>query len=140
MATEVAGEAQFGNLARQMSRIIDQMQRGYFNYCPAETWAPAVNLYETDTSYVVCVDLSGVEKDKIDVFVSEGRLRLRGQRAVPTVPGTEADAPPERVRVHLMEIDHGPFCREVDLPNDVAVEQINATYINGMLWVELPKK
>jgi HSP20 family molecular chaperone IbpA len=39
-----------------------------------------------------------------------------------------------------MEIDHGPFCREVDLPADVAQERIGAAHLNGLLWIELPKK
>jgi len=40
----------------------------------------------------------------------------------------------------LMEIDHGHFVRDVELPHDVHSEQITATYRNGMLWIELPKK
>ena len=38
-----------------------------------------------------------------------------------------------------MEIDHGTFSREVELPQDVDREQITATYRNGMLWIEIPK-
>jgi HSP20 family molecular chaperone IbpA len=38
-----------------------------------------------------------------------------------------------------MEIDHGGFCREVELPEDVDRERIAANYRNGMLWIELPK-
>jgi HSP20 family molecular chaperone IbpA len=39
-----------------------------------------------------------------------------------------------------MEIDHGPFCREVELPADVAHEHVSATHLNGLLWIQLPKK
>jgi HSP20 family molecular chaperone IbpA len=46
---------------------------------------------------------------------------------------------PHRVRIHLMEIDHGGFCREVELPEDVDKDRIAANYRNGMLWIELPK-
>ena len=38
-----------------------------------------------------------------------------------------------------MEIDHGGFCREVELPEDVDRDRIAANYRNGMLWIELPK-
>ena len=44
------------------------------------------------------------------------------------------------MRVHLMEIDHGAFAREVELPHDVIKEGINAKYVDGLLWIELPKK
>jgi len=56
------------------------------------------------------------------------------------VQGLPESQPAPRYRVHLMEIDHGKFSREVELPNDIHHEQINATYRNGMLWIELPKK
>jgi HSP20 family molecular chaperone IbpA len=67
MALEVAGEPQFTNMVRQMGKMMDQLQKGYFNFCPAETWTPPVNLYENEIGYIVCVDLSGVDKEKIEL-------------------------------------------------------------------------
>jgi HSP20 family molecular chaperone IbpA len=52
----------------------------------------------------------------------------------------DSDGNPRRVRVHLMEIDHGAFTREVELPDDVLPADITAVHHNGMLWVELPRK
>ena len=141
MSVTVATDPPFGNLARQMNKIMDQMHKGYFNFAPSETWTPSVNLYETETGYLVCVDLAGVEKDKIDIMVEDHILRLKGQRPVPTNPdGAESDLHNKRVRVHLMEIDNGSFSREVELPLDVQHDKIVARYRNGMLWIELPKK
>ena len=137
----VTGEPPFGGMARQMNKMLDQMHKGYFGFAPSETWTPNVNLYENDEAYVVCVDLAGVEKDKIDVVVHDGRLRLRGTRPVPQCPESpDAAGHVQRVRVHVMEIDHGAFSREVELPHDVDKERINAVYREGMLWIELPKK
>ena len=131
----------FGQIARQMNKIMEQAQKGYFNFCPSETWTPNVNMYETDEGYHVCVDLAGVEKEKIDLVVHDQRLALRGTRQVPSCVEIEGDERvPRRVRVHVMEIDHGSFCREVDLPHDVAADQIIAKYDNGVLWIHLPKK
>jgi HSP20 family molecular chaperone IbpA len=39
-----------------------------------------------------------------------------------------------------MEIDHGNFSRDVELPEDVERDQISAAHRTGMLWIELPKK
>ena len=150
MPMTTAPELPFQNMARQANKLMEQMQKGYYNFCPSETWTPSVNLYETASGYLVCVDLSGVEKEKLDVEVVDQRLKLRGNRAVPSpepfMGGAdhseqlEAHEPHvKRVRIHLMEIDHGPFCREVDLPEDALKERITATYRNGMLWVEIPK-
>ena len=147
MPIETASEPNFASVQRQMQRLMEQMQKGFFNFCPSETWTPNVNLYESDTAYIVCVDLAGVDKEKIEVVVADQKLTLRGARLVPTLaeedrvmptPGGVQQA--QKLRVHVMEIDHGPFSREVELPHDVESDQIHATYRNGLLWIELPKK
>ena len=142
MPLSVAADPPFQNLARQARKLMDQMHKGYYGFYPSETWTPSVNLYETANIYLVCVDLAGVDKDKIDVEIHENRLRLRGTRAVPMrEDGADEtpDAEAKRVRVHLMEIDHGAFSREVELPENVDQEKIIASYLNGMLWIEIPK-
>jgi HSP20 family protein len=135
---DTTGEQHFGSMVRQMGKMMEQFQKGFFNFCPSETWTPEVNVYENDTAYIVVVDLAGVDKDKIDLLVHNGHLKLRGQRIAP-VPALPEDSV-KRLRVHAMEIDHGAFCREVELPNNVDDDRISASYQNGLLWVELPKK
>lgn len=142
MPITTASDQPFNKLARQANKLMDQLQKGYYNFYPSETWTPSVNLYETTGGYLVCVDLAGVDKEKIDLEVAEGRLRLRGRREVPTDPERDPSDTSEqhpRIRVHLMEIDHGAFAREVELPAGVDRDQISAQYRNGMLWIELPK-
>jgi HSP20 family protein len=136
MVTELANDPPFTGLARQMARMMDQLQRGFFEYSPARTWTPAVNLYEGDDTYHVCVDLAGVDKEKIDLSVGEGVLRFRGQRATPAPVAGGC----ERCRVHLMEIDYGTFARELALPPDADAAGITAQYENGLLWIRIPKR
>ncbi len=130
----------FRHVSPQMNKILEQMQKGYYNFLPSETWQPNVNLYENEQSYIVCVDLAGVDKDKIDLSVVDSHLILRGARPVPACTPDTQSPEPGKVKVHLMEIDHGSFAREVELPVDVHKERISARYVDGMLWIELPKK
>ena len=130
----------FSNVNPQVARMMEQLTKGYYGFMPNEVWTPNVNLYETEEAYHVCVDLSGVEKDKIDITVQDTRLTLRGARPVPQCLAQLDPDNHQRVRVHLMEIDHGTFAREVELPHDVIKENISARYIDGMLWIDLPKK
>lgn len=141
MPLTAAADPPFQNLARQARQLMEQMHKGYYGFYASETWTPSVNLYETAASYLVCVDLAGVEKEKIDVEVHENRLRLKGTRAVPMKDDSEetGESESKRVRVHLMEIDHGAFSREVELPQNVDQEKITAAYRNGMLWIEISK-
>jgi len=141
MGSETGSDHPFQHVSRNVNKIVEQMQKGYFNFRPNDTWAPNVNLYETDDEYLVCVDLAGVDKEKIDLEVSNGRLSIRGNRSVPSYGEPEAAAADKgKLRVHMMEIDHGAFFREVELPEHVAQSKISAHYRNGMLWIELPKK
>ena len=141
MPVETATEPPFGHVKHQMSKLMDQMQKGFYAFSPNETWTPLVNLYENEGHYIVCVDLAGVVKEEIDLQVHQQCLTLRGNRQVPTQPRDDApESTSPKYRVHLMEIDHGPFVREVELPDDVESDKIVAVYRNGLLWIELPKK
>jgi HSP20 family protein len=118
----------------RMSRWVDQIIGLSYRHCRAETWQPAVNLYEDNVNYYAVVDLAGVQAETIDLRTAEGLLVLSGQRAVPR----PADAGPLRLR--LMEIDHGDFARSLELPDDVDVDGIEAAYRGGFLWIRLPKR
>jgi len=138
MAIVSVSEPPFQNVNRQMNKLIDQLTKGYYNFYPSDTWTPNVNLYETESSYLVCVDLAGVDKTKIDIEVADQQLSIKGQRSVPIQSAASGGEP--RMKVHLMEIDHGSFRRQVELPHDVRHDQITATYEDGLLWIQLPKK
>src|SRR5207249_12016410 len=101
MPLEMASDAPFGNVARQLNKLTEQLQKGYSNFYPGETWSPSVNLYDTGTSYLVCVDLAGVEKDKIDIEILSGKVKIKGHRIVPTPAVSESNDPNKRLRVHL---------------------------------------
>jgi len=139
MAITTAAENVFGPMQRRTARAGDPPGAAFYGFCPRETWAPAVNLYEGSENYLVCVDLAGVVKEEIEIAVKRHRLVVRGTRAVPQ-PGESAEESSARLRLHLMEIDHGQFCREVELPENVSEEDIGAAYRDGLLWITLPKK
>jgi len=141
MSAILVSEPPFGNVTQRISKIVDQFEKkGYSGFSAGEAWAPNVNLYETDGAYVVCVDLAGVQKEKIEIEVVDQLLTLKGHRAVPTEFDPVAVSCKGRCKVHLMEIDHGSFRRQVELPQDVLKNEITASYRNGLLWIELPKK
>ncbi|HEY8668310.1 MAG TPA: Hsp20/alpha crystallin family protein [Tepidisphaeraceae bacterium] len=141
MSVETVTEQPFKRATLAVNKMMEQMQKGYYNFCPSETWTPNVNLYETEGNYLICVDLAGVDKEKIDVEVAHQTVTLRGHRSVPAHDeGEVPEIAGGKLRVHLMEIDHGAFSREVELPEDIERDKIVATYRSGMLWVALPKK
>jgi len=132
---KIAVGEEFSNLARQMDQMLDRdRQRHYYGFSPTDAWRPSVNLYETQTAFLVCVDLAGMDLADIDVTLEKENVIIRGRRNSPLPPdGSRA------VAVHLMEIDHGSFCRTIEVPASVERTKIAANYHVGMLWITLPK-
>jgi HSP20 family protein len=81
-----------------------------------------------------CVDLAGVDRSDIDLTIAEQRLSIRGVRDVPEPSGEEKGA----MQMIAMEIDYGPFEREVRLPDEVDVKKVHAEQKDGLLWIHLP--
>lgn len=138
MINQVAQLAEEGrsSLSDQMGRWVEQvLGKSFHKYCPGESWAPAVNLYEDAVSYLAVVDLAGLRSEDIDLRVDKNILVLSGDRQTPALPDTK---PP--VRVRLMEIDQGPFCRSIELPGDANLEAVEACYRGGYLWVRVSKR
>lgn len=116
------------------SMLRDAMQRSFGPCSPSEAWAPPVNVYQLPGRLEVCVDLSGVDREALDVRVEPGRLVLRGVRPAPE----PADRHEQPMRIVCMEIDYGAFQREIMLPAEVALDRVESTYENGLLWITLP--
>jgi len=132
----VAEEDKFTPIDEQMSRWVDSVLGGGFrHYGSREVWRPAINLCEHADYYCLVAELSGMQAGEIDLRVEDGTLFLTGERAMPSDPKVKGQA-----KLHLMEIDHGQFLREVKLPEDVDVDAIEATYRGGYLWVRIPRK
>ncbi len=113
----------------------DAMQRNFGRCSPRETWSPAVNVYQLPGRLEVCVDLASVRREELDVRVEPGRLLIRGIRHAPEPDNAKRQGP---MRILGMEIDYGPFQREIALPQAVVIEHVKSTYENGLLWVTLP--
>lgn len=134
--------AGFEELADQIVHMLHEIQgSNYFRSHAAPTWKPCVNVYETPTRYLLCVELAGVSADHIDVRTEAGHLHVRGARDKPELPDiAQNELEAGAVSVDQMEIDWGRFHRTLQLPPDVNVDEIQALYRQGYLWVILPRQ
>ncbi len=95
------------------------------------SWSPPVEMYEKADRFVVRVELPGVKKDEIDVSVTGETLTVSGEREVPKQAKDE--------EYHRCEVCYGSFSRSIAMPAAVEVDEIDATYEDGVLQVSLPK-
>src|ERR1700675_3446665 len=107
-----------------------QLARSQFQFAP-HTWEPAINAYRCEKCVRICVDLAGVERSMIELTVEPRRILIRGTRELPEPANTED----RTVQLLAMEIDYGPFERDIVLPADVEIDQATAEQRNGLLWI-----
>jgi HSP20 family protein len=105
-----------------------------FSRSGPHAWRPAINAYRCERCIRICVDLAGVDRSDIDLIIDEQRLSIRGVRDVPE-PASEKK---HTMQMIAMEIDYGPFEREVQLPGEVEIKKVHAEQKNGLLWIYLP--
>lgn len=104
------------------------------DFSPNDSWSPTVNVYQMSRRIEVCIDISGMDVSKIDLQIQNGTLSIRGVRQAPDPRRTTE----EMCRIVSMEIEHGPFCKEVPIPEPVEHYRIMTRYADGYLWVTLP--
>jgi HSP20 family protein len=121
-------------LSQEVDRLFDELihrRWGGSSVASTVAWNPELDLYETDTAFVVEVDLPGVHEQDVSVVVEEGNLVLRGQRAFEEVRSGR--------NFYRRERHEGQFVRRLQLPASADQERIRAEFHDGVLRVTLPK-
>jgi len=123
----------FLGMHREMERFLNEAFRSgqSSSFTGKQSWNPSVDVFETTTSYVVKVELAGLDLDEVEVTFDDGELTISGCRRDRC---TEA-----RTSCHQMEIPYGDFKRTVPLSKDINGDGITADYVQGFLEILLPK-
>ncbi len=95
------------------------------------TWAPAVDVKESDEALTVYVELPGVEKKDIAISLEDNVLTVTGQRTQSRDEDKES--------YHRVERTYGKFRRSFRLPANVEGDKVAAEFKDGVLSVEIPK-
>ncbi len=120
-------------LQQQMNRFFeDTLFRGPTDQSALTTWAPAVDIYETEHELVVKADLPDVDEKDLDVRVENNLLTIRGDRKLEKTVSED-----NYLRI---ERSYGSFSRSFSLTNSVNTDAIKADYRNGVLTVTIPKR
>jgi len=95
------------------------------------TWAPHVDVTESDAAYAISAELPGLEERDIEVTVADGILTLKGEK--------NAVEEKKRENYYRQERAYGRFERSFRLPDEVQADKVEAQFKNGVLTVGLPK-
>jgi len=94
------------------------------------SYRPQVDVYRSEDppGVTILIELPGVDPSEVQLVASPRALLIAGERRRPRDCG----------HYQQMEIDYGPFQRQVTLDEDVDPEEATASYERGILTVRLP--
>ena len=120
------------SLQEHFNGLVESAYPGRSSESSVTTWAPAVDIQETENELVLKADLPGLDEKDIDVRIENNTLTVRGERKFEKQVSED-----NYLRV---ERSYGSFSRSFTLPNTINTEAIRAEYKNGVLTVQMPKR
>ena len=118
----------------EFDRLFDATLPGFgFGASPqeAQSFAPRVDVTESDEAYTVRADLPGLDEKDIQVSLEEGVLSIQGK--------VESEKDENERGVRWVERARGSFQRAIELPADIDAGKVTASYKQGVLTVTVPK-
>lgn len=128
---------------QEIDRMFDDFFRGFgfpatgfdrvFPSLAESEWLkPTVDIAASNEEYTISVEIPGVESKDFNLDLSDGTLRISGQK--------RQEKEEKEVDYYRMERSFGSFQRVVTLPEDVDEDGITARHANGVLTIKLPRK
>jgi HSP20 family protein len=93
---------------------------------------PAVDIIENEKDFRVRAELAGMQPEDVEVNVTDGFLTIRGEKQ---------EEKEEKDENYLRrETSYGSFQRTIALPDTASTEKAEASFKNGVLSIDVPKK
>lgn len=96
------------------------------------TWAPPVDLLESEQEIVIAIDLPGVKQDELSVTTIDHMLVVKGERRPFGLGNGVVPRGIERV--------FGPFQRLVTLPAGARLDSVDARFQDGVLTIHIARE
>lgn len=125
-------------------RDMDRIMEGFFDRRMRPWWperwsrrevmeleAPAVDLFEDKNEIVIKAELPGMEKENVEVKLTDHMLTIKGEK--------KKEEEVKEENYYRSERSYGSFIRTLELPADVHADKVKASFKNGVLEVRLPK-
>ncbi|MDI1470922.1 MAG: Hsp20/alpha crystallin family protein [Thermodesulfovibrio sp.] len=94
--------------------------------------SPNVDIFEKDNELKIQIELPGVNKNEIDLTITDDRLIIKGEIKRPEGVKEEDYI--------LSERSFGPFTRTISLPPDIDKSSVKAGLKDGLLEISIMRK
>lgn len=120
---------------KEVERLKRDMNQLFEGYSPSRlrraSGYPAMNAWANEDGLTITAEVPGISAEDIDISVIGETMTLSGTR--------NPDELKEGIRYHRRERGNGDFTRSIHLPFAVKIEDVEATFKNGVLQVNLPR-
>ena len=127
-------------LQERMNRLFEDTQRRHDHLNEEQEaeleradWVPASDIYETETEFIIALDLPGIDRTALEVSVDENRLTVRGERPA-EVDGQRRNGGGGGRPFGRFLSRFGP------LPPTADQKNIAAEYRDGVLSLRIPRR
>jgi HSP20 family protein len=113
--------------------IIDEMfnlVNPRYNACH-RVWRPQMDIYESRDEIILVIEIAGAKREDLHVEIGRKTVKISGRRRIRPLS--------EDARYRLVEIPYGYFERSVVLPAPVNSNEVEATYVDGLLQIRMTK-
>ncbi len=93
--------------------------------------SPSVDMYDSKDEIVVKAEIPGVEKENINISLTDSTLTIKGEM--------KKEEETKEEDYYYSERSYGSFGRMLSLPAKVQADKIKASFRNGILEIHLPK-
>jgi len=123
------------DLSEDVHRLLDDLARGRQDRRHVVTGEcmPLVDVFETETTVEIVLDLPGMSPGAIRVLFKAGVLLIVGEKERPDLTKRGPAS------FHLVERDFGRFARAVRIKSAIDGAKVSARLANGELRVVLPR-
>jgi len=128
------GASPITRLQREMNKLFDEVFEGWGLPAFATrqmTFAPRVDLSESDKEVRVTAELPGIDEKNVEVSITADALTISGEK--------KEEHEQKEGAYHMVERSYGSFSRTIALPREVDADKAKASYKNGVLEIVLPK-
>lgn len=122
------------SLREKMNRLFEDAvtARGEERDMISSTWAPSVDIYETENAIIMNAEVPGIDEKDIEIKIEDNTLTINGERKLEKETSEE--------NYHRIERSYGSFYRSFTIPRQIDQDKINAEHDNGVLRITMPKK
>ena len=132
-STDIANNrSNIENIFEEFFRDFNRLSSPLLSETMIASLLPRLNISEADNKYLIEAELPGVKQNDLELKLDNNILIIKGK--------TEENNENKERNYFMRERYYGSFQRSLTLPNNTNEDDINATFKDGILNIEITKK